>query len=59
MKKNIPSDKIGLHGSSFGAMVALMAQYASDDISALSIVDTPFDFATLVREELILSLIHI
>ena len=34
-------------------MVALMAQYVSDDISALSIVDTPFDFATLVREELI------
>ena len=52
-EKNIPSDKIGLHGSSFGAMVALMAQYASDDINALSIVDTPFDFATLVREELI------
>ena len=52
-EKNIPSEKIGLHGSSFGAMVALMAQYASDDISALSIVDTPFDFASLVREELI------
>ena len=34
-EKNIPSDKIGLHGSSFGAMVALMAQYASDDISCL------------------------
>ena len=53
-EKNIPSDKIGLHGSSFGAMVALMTQYVSDDIGALSIVDTPFDFATLV-----LSLIHI
>ena len=52
-EKNIPPDKIGLHGSSFGAMVALMAQYATDNISALSIVDTPFDFATLVREELI------
>ena len=37
-EKNIPSDKIGLHGSSFGAMVALMTQYVSDDIGALSIV---------------------
>ena len=52
-EKDIPSENIGLHGSSFGAMVALMTQYISDDISALSIVDTPFDFATLVREELV------
>ena len=52
-EKNIPSENIGLHGSSFGAMVALMTQYISDDINALSIVDTPFDFATLVREELV------
>ena len=52
-EKDIPSENIGLHGSSFGAMVALMTQYISDDINALSIVDTPFDFATLVREELV------
>ena len=45
-EKDIPSENIGLHGSSFGAMVALMTQYISDDINALSIVDTPFDFAT-------------
>ena len=49
----IPAAKFVLHGSSFGAMVALMTQYVTDDIGALSSVDTPFDFATLVREELV------
>ena len=58
-EKNIPTSNIGLYGASFGAMIGLMTPAITNDFQALAVVDSPFDFASLVREELVLSLIHI
>ena len=52
-EKNIPSSNIGLYGASFGAMIGLMTPAITNDFQALAVVDSPFDFASLVREELV------
>ena len=52
-EKNIPTSNIGLYGASFGAMIGLMTPAITNDFQALAVVDSPFDFASLVREELV------
>ena len=39
--------------ASFGAMIGLMTPAITNDFQALAVVDSPFDFASLVREELV------
>ena len=51
-EKNIPPSKIGIYGSSLGALVALLTPAKSNNFEAMALVDAPFDFETLVREEL-------
>ena len=51
-KKGISQDNIGIYGSSLGALVGLLTPAKSNNFSALAVLDAPFDFETLVREEL-------
>tara|TARA_B100001057_G_scaffold474818_1_gene540871 strand:- start:1624 stop:2571 length:948 start_codon:yes stop_codon:yes gene_type:complete len=52
-EKNIPTSNIGIYGASFGAMIGLMTPAVTNDFQALAVVDSPFDFASLVSEELV------
>ena len=52
-EKGISPDNIGIYGSSLGALVGLLTPSKSNNFSALAVLDAPFDFETLVREELI------
>ena len=49
-EKNIPTSNIGLYGASFGAMIGLMTPAITNDFQALAVVDSPFDFASLVEK---------
>ncbi len=51
-EKQISASKIGIYGSSLGALVGLLTPAKSNDFEALAVVDAPFDFKTLVREEM-------
>ena len=51
-EKEIPASKIGIYGSSLGALVGLLTPVKSNNFQALAVVDAPFDFETLVREEM-------
>ena len=52
-EKGISPNNIGIYGSSLGALVGLLTPAKSNNFSALAVLDAPFDFETLVREELI------
>ena len=52
-EKDITPNNIGIYGSSLGALVGLLTPAKSNNFSALAVLDAPFDFETLVKEELI------